>query len=151
MSMIEELKKAGVIHGAGGGGDSGSARVSVEDPDTFYSHAMITVLDLLGEGEIGGLLNGSQSIFLNDTPLANPDGCLNFSGVTWAAQRVGTLGQTPMDGVPYIETPYPVGVRVINDTPATVTVSNPETDMVRIIVAIPRGAGAGAGEGGGHG
>src|SRR3569833_1600163 len=151
MSMIEELKKAGVIHGAGGGGDSGSARVSVVDPDTLNSHAMITVLDLLGEGEIGGLLNGSQSIFLNDTPLANPDGSLNFSGVTWAAQRVGTQGQTPIDGVPDIETPYPVGVRVRKDTPATVTVSNPETDMVRIIVAIPRLTSTDADDGDVHG
>lgn len=51
------------IRGAGGGG--GSAHTPVEAPDSLHSLATFRILDLISEGEIGGLVNGQQSIYLN--------------------------------------------------------------------------------------
>jgi predicted phage tail protein len=68
------------IHGAGGGGGS-SQHTPVESPDSLRSLATFRILDLISEGEIAGLVNGQQSIYLNETPLVNPDGSLNFQNV----------------------------------------------------------------------
>jgi predicted phage tail protein len=59
---------------------------------------MASVLDLLGEGVIGGLIDGAKSIFLNDTPLQNSDNSYNFSGVTWWF-RDGSQDQSVIDGL----------------------------------------------------
>lgn len=80
------------IAGASGGGGKGGGggRLAVEDSDTLQSRAYVALLDLLGEGQIGGLVAGSsgteaskgQSIFLIDTPIFNPYGSANFTGVS---------------------------------------------------------------------
>lgn len=38
----------------------------------------IKVLDLLCEGPIGGVINGLQGVYLNETPIQNSDGSYNF-------------------------------------------------------------------------
>jgi len=38
----------------------------------------IKILDLLCEGPIGGVINGLQGIYLNETPIQNSDGSYNF-------------------------------------------------------------------------
>ena len=38
----------------------------------------IKVLDLLCEGPIGGVINGLQGTYLNETPIQNSDGTYNF-------------------------------------------------------------------------
>jgi len=125
-----------VIAGAGGGGGSKGGGGAVEDPDSLQSRAMVSLLDLVGEGEIGGLMAGGQSIFLNDTPLQNANGTYNFNGVTWAA-RNGTQNQTPIEGHSDIETPAVVGTQVKYDMPKTVTITNPNVDKIRAIVTFP--------------
>lgn len=127
----------------GSGGSSSSSkgkgsggRAAVEDPDSLQSRALVAILDLLGEGEIGGLVDGARSIFFNDTPLQNVDGSYNYNGVTWDS-RTGTQNQVPMNGFSEIETPYNEGVQVKTINPHTVTITNPNADQVRVIVAIP--------------
>lgn len=66
-----------VIHGAGGGGDE--PRQPVESPDSLRSISYAKIIDLLGEGEIRGLVDGFKSIYLNGTPLQNADGAKNPS------------------------------------------------------------------------
>ena len=72
-----------LIIGAGGGGGKGggSARKPKEKKDNLNSTQYAKVLDLISEGEIQGLKNGLQSIYLNNTPIQNPNGTLNFEGV----------------------------------------------------------------------
>lgn len=125
-----------VIAGAGGGGKGDGGRAAVEDPDSLQSRAMVSLLDLIGEGEIGGLMAGAQSIFLNDTPLQNPDGTYNFSGVSWES-RNGSQDQTPIAGHSDVETPAVVGTQVKYDVPKTVSITNPNVDKVRAIVTFP--------------
>lgn len=126
-----------VIAGAGGGGSKGGGgRPAIEDPDSLQSRAMVSIVDLIGEGQIGGLVNGAKSIFFNDTPLENSDGSRNFSGVSWA-ERKGTQNQSPMSGYTNVETPQIVSVQVKKALPATITINNPNADMVRMIVMVP--------------
>ena len=79
-----------LIIGAGGGGKGGggaSARVAQEAPDSLRSKAYARVVDLISEGEIEGLVDGLQSVYLDDTPIQNADGTTNFSGVTLDPMR----------------------------------------------------------------
>ena len=128
-----------VVAGSGGGGGGkggGGGRPAVEDPDSLQSRAMVAIIDLLGEGAIGGLVNGAKSIYFNDTPVLNSDGSANFSGVTWDS-RNGEQIQGPMAGFSDIETPSVVSVKVTNNMPATATITNPNADRVRVLVTCP--------------
>jgi hypothetical protein len=85
-----------LIKGAGGGGGKsggGDARTPVESPDSLRSIQYARVLDLLTEGEIGGLVDGFKSITLDDTPLQNANGTFNFTGVS-VFTRNGTQSQS---------------------------------------------------------
>lgn len=121
---------------AGAGGGASTPHTPREDSDTLESKAMVSLLDLLGEGEIGGLVNGAKSIYLNNTPMENSDGSKNFSGVVWE-QRTGTQAQAPIIGFMDVDTPHSVGIRVRKDAPYSLTVNNANADQVRVIVAIP--------------
>lgn len=138
--------------GGGGGGGKGGGRQAVEASDSLQSKARISVLDLIGEGQIGGLVDGAKSIFLNNTPVQNADNTWNFtrqipsidgSGVTTYAPvpftydfRDGTQNQTSIPGFPDVETARVVGVVVKHSTaPAIVAITNPNVDAVRLIVA----------------
>jgi hypothetical protein len=126
-----------VITGSGMGGDKGGGgRAAVEASDTIWSRASLSLIDLIGEGEIGGLVDGGKSIYLNDTPLISASGQANFEGVSWD-QRVGTPNQAVMKGFRDIETPYVVGVEVLKASPQVFTINNQIADRVRIIVSIP--------------
>ena len=62
---------ANFVIGAGGGGKGGGGGGSTAK-DNLESTQFGRVLDLLSEGEIGGLVDGKKSIFLNNTPLQKP-------------------------------------------------------------------------------
>lgn len=135
---MKEEEKQIVIAGAGGGGKGGGGggRQAVEAEDSLQSRAMISLLDLIGEGVIGGLVSGAQSIFLDETPLANADGSYNFNGVSWDA-RYGTQDQDVIEGFSDVETPYNVSVQVKKTSPHVITVNAPSTDAVRVVVSLP--------------
>lgn len=126
-----------VAGAGGGGGKSSSARAATEDPDSLQSRSMLAVVDLLGEGQIGGLVNGGRSIFFNDTPMLNSDGSSNFAGATWDF-RDGGFGQQPLGSAfGSVETPVPMSVQVKRDMPAVFTITNPNADAVRVAIALP--------------
>lgn len=114
--------------GAKGGG---SARQPVESPNSLRSVQSFRIIDLVSEGEIGGLVNGLQSVFLDGTPVANADGSLNFSGVH-IVERTGTQTQDVIPGFSSVENEIGVGVEVRDDTPWTTALSNTELSAVRI-------------------
>ena len=64
-----------IIGSGGGGGKGGGGGGSpTEARDNLDSKQFAKVLDLLSEGEIGGLVDGAKSIFINNTALQNADG-----------------------------------------------------------------------------
>ncbi|MCJ8600983.1 phage tail protein [Klebsiella pneumoniae] len=135
----KEIAKAIAIAGAGGSksSSSSSTRTPVEAADTLRSRTMVSILDLLGEGQIGGLISGAQSIFIDDVALENPDGSVNYKGVTWAF-RDGTQHQSVIEGFSDVHTPYSVAVKVGEFTPRTVSIDNDNADMVQVVVRFPK-------------
>lgn len=121
----------------GSGSSSSSNSGGVEAPNTLRSRAKARIVELLGEGEIVGLVNGPQSIFFDATPLVNADASYNFTGVTYET-REGQASQAALAGNPMAETPYQVELRVkYNQTPPIRTVSEPDATAVRVVVRIP--------------
>ena len=55
------------------------------------------VMDIISEGVCHGPVNGLKSFFLEDTPIQNPDGSLNFNGFILQAVK-GTKTQEPLFG-----------------------------------------------------
>ena len=127
-----------LIIGAGGGGKGGggSARVAQEAPDSLRSKAYARVVDLVCEGEIEGLAAGLQSVYLDDTPIQNPDGSYNFTGVTLET-RPGTQQQSYIPGFSSVENEVAVGVECKANQPVVRTINDPDVDAVRIKVSIP--------------
>lgn len=122
---------------AGAGGKSGSnGRTSVETPDSLHSMAVARIIDLVSEGEIRGLVAGNQSIYLNQVPIQNPDGGLNFAGVT-VDTRSGTQDQEYIPGFPSVENEISVNVELRSDQPVVRTVSGSDLSAVRIRLAVP--------------
>ncbi len=127
-----------LIIGAGGGGKGGggSARVAQEAPDSLRSKAYARVVDLVCEGEIEGLAADLQSVYLDDTPIQNPDGSYNFTGVTLET-RPGTQQQSYIPGFSAVENEVAVGVECKANQPVVRSITDPDVDAVRIKVSIP--------------
>ncbi|WP_445390959.1 host specificity protein J [Stenotrophomonas pavanii] len=122
---------------ASAGGKSGSnGRTPVETPDSLHSMAVARIIDLVSEGEIRGLVAGNQSIYLNQVPIQNPDGGLNFAGVT-VDTRSGTQDQEYIPGFPSVENEISVNVELRSDQPVVRTVSGSDLSAVRIRLAVP--------------
>ncbi|MGC0152777.1 TipJ family phage tail tip protein [Chromobacterium vaccinii] len=123
------------IIGAGGGGQQEPHR-PVEATDSLQSLATARVLMLVGLGEMGGLVNGDQSVFFGGVPLANPDGRRNFERVR-VEHRVGTAAQTPMPGFDEVETEYAVGVEVkAGDAGIARNIDNLDAAAIRVTVSV---------------
>jgi len=123
------------VKGAGGGSKSTGGRVAVEARDTLRSHAQVSLIDLLGEGEIGGLVDGAKSIFLDDTPLMSASGGYNFTNVEWDF-RPGTPNQSIIPNFSDVGTPVVASHALTTSAPYTFTVSNPNVDRVRIVMNV---------------
>lgn len=107
----------------------------VESPDSLINVSYANILDGISEGPIVGLVNGAQSIYLDKTPLANSDGSLNFSGVTWE-QRTGEHDQDHIAGFPAVESQTSVGVELEASQSWVQSFSNLELSAVRIQLAV---------------
>ncbi|HCU0614780.1 TPA: phage tail protein [Enterobacter bugandensis] len=121
------------ITGAKGG--SQKQHTPVEQPDSAQSMARCRMLLALGEGEFAGGLDATR-IFLDGTPLGNPDGTMNFENVSWDF-RPGTQTQTPIPGFPAVENETTVGISLTKATPWTRALSNTQIDAVLVRIGIP--------------
>lgn len=124
------------IIGYGGGKGGGGGSTPTESPDSLHSIAYAKVLDLVSEGEIAGLVNGLQSVYLDSTPILNPDGSQNFQNVSFA-YRLGTQDQDYIEGFPSVESETAVGVQLTSSTPWSRAVSNTQLSAVRIRLSTP--------------
>lgn len=121
------------ITGAKGG--SQKQHTPVEQPDSAQSMARCRMLLALGEGEFTGGLDASR-IFLDGTPLGNPDGTMNFENVSWEF-RPGTQTQTPIPGFPAVENESSIGVSLTKVAPWTRALSNTQIDALLVRIGIP--------------
>jgi hypothetical protein len=131
------------IYGAGGGGGGGKGggggeqRTPTEASDNLNSTQYASVLDLISEGEIQGLKNGLQSVFLNNTPVQNADGSVNFQNLQ-VVTRNGTQAQAYIPTSDAIEDEKPVAVQVSQATPIVRSVTDSNVNAARITITVPQ-------------
>lgn len=124
------------IGGSGGGGKKKKSKGITEAANNLKSNSIVSLLDLIGEGEIGGLVNGAKSIYLDNVPLQNSDGSYNYDSVVWS-QAKGSVNQSVLSGFSDVETPFSVGVQVLKSRPVTQEISSiPNADAVRFVVSV---------------
>lgn len=118
--------------GSKGGGSSGGHIAA----NSLFSNADLRVLDLISEGQIGGLVDGAKSIFFNDVPLQNASGTYNFDNVKvdWVN---GTPDQRIIEGFNDVTMPQTVGTEVKHGLPVTVAIESTEADKAQAVVSLP--------------
>jgi len=127
----------GIIgYGGGGKGGDDSATAAIESPDSLHSISYARVLDLVSEGPIRGLVNGAQSIYLNETPLQNADGSYNFRGFRYDF-RNGTQDQTYIPGFPEIENELGVSTELKSASPWVKSITNRQLNAIRLRLSLP--------------
>lgn len=129
--------------GGGKGSSGGAVRTPVNDPDSLVSRAYAYVMDVVCEGEIEGLVNGSQSIYLDGTPVQAADGTDNFTGLK-IESRNGLQAQEYIPEFPASENEVPVGVELVKDgtpannpIPVVRQITNRLVDSVRVRISMP--------------
>lgn len=122
-----------IIEGQKGG--SKKPHKPYEQPDNLRSTAKLKMLIALSEGEVEGGLT-PQNIFIDKTPLANPDGTFNFKGVRWEF-RNGNQTQDYIQGMPEVSNELKANFIVKTDKPWVRSFSNLDLDAVRIKLNLP--------------
>ena len=126
------------IIGSGGGGGKGAASSSRSPrttPDSLDSRQYATIVDLISEGEIEGLVDGSKSIFFNGTALQNAQGEFNFEDVT-VHTRNGTQAQGYIPILSGTENVRSVNRGVVKDGPVIESITDDEVDAVRLTITV---------------
>lgn len=103
---------------------------------TLRSKSFARILDLVSEGEIEGLVNGAKSIYLNSTPLQNPDNTFNFQNVAWDS-RIGSQSQSHIEGIPGVESEINVNTEVTAAASVVRTISDANVNAVRVTLYVP--------------
>jgi len=95
-----------------------------------YSNSNLQLLAGISEGTIGGLVNGAQSIYINDTPVTNADGTINFPGLTFDT-RNGNNTQAYMPGyADSVNAETSLGTEVKYNLPVTRQIINKNCDAI---------------------
>lgn len=116
------------VRGAKGG--ESNPKTPTEAPDSLRSVAVAKILIAIGEGEFSGVPT-AQGIFLDNTPLADVNGNLNFPNVKWD-WRSGSVDQASIPGIPSIENETSLGIELRSGTPWIRSITNTQLSAVRL-------------------
>jgi predicted phage tail protein len=121
------------IHGAKGGEEK--PKTPTEAPDSLRSVAIAKMLIAIGEGEFEGTPT-ARDIYLDNTPLQDPQGNMNFPNVKWE-WRTGAVDQTYIQGIPSIENETTISTELRSGTPWVRAITNTQLSAVRMRFAWP--------------
>jgi len=121
------------IHGAKGGEEK--PKTPTEAPDSLRSVAIAKMLIAVGEGEFEGTPT-ARDIYLDNTPLQDPQGNMNFPNVKWE-WRTGAVDQASIQGIPSVENETTIGTELRSGTPWVKSISNTQLSAVRVRFAWP--------------
>ena len=121
------------IHGAKGGEEK--PKTPTEAPDSLRSVAIAKILIAVGEGEFEGTPT-AKDIYLDNTPLQDPRGNMNFPNVKWE-WRTGAVDQTYIQGIPSIENETTISTELRSGTPWVRAITNTQLSAVRVRFAWP--------------
>lgn len=115
--------------------DSGKEKSPTIEADNLESKQKLSIIDIIGEGQIEGPVNGLKGVFLNKTQVQSEDGSYNFTGVEveWTS---GTQSQLPLSGFAETQNEIPVNLEVKKTTPIVRTITDPYVDRVRVTVGV---------------
>ena len=130
MGPVDHLE----IVGAKGG--ESQPKQAVESPDSLRSTNIAKILLAVGEGEFDGVPT-DRDIYLDNTPIADASGNVNFPGVKWE-WRPGSVEQSYIQGIPSVENETSVNVELRSDNPFTRALSNTQLSAVRVRMSWPR-------------
>ena len=120
-----------------GSGKSGKKqRAPVDHEATLFSRATAQIIDLLCEGEINGLVDGSKSIFFDEVRVQNDDGSFNCEGVV-IEEKVGTPTQSAAKGFDQVESTVAINQEVTDISSPQFTITESSIDAIRVIVQLP--------------
>jgi predicted phage tail protein len=139
--MIEDLllvqgAGGGGGGGKGGGGGGGTTHVPSEADDSLQSVQFASVLDLISEGEIQGIEDGVQGIYLDGTPVQSSSGIDNFTGYS-VVTRTGTQAQSYIPDTNGTESEKAVNVEITAAASVTRQITDSDVDRARITVQVP--------------
>ena len=100
-----------IVGAKGKGGSGNSYRAPVEEQDSLQAIQYVSLLDVISEGPIVGLVDSDKSIFFNETPLRTSGGTLTLNDVSWQI-NTGTPDQPALPYASGAETEVGVGVEV---------------------------------------
>ncbi|WP_428555966.1 host specificity protein J [Pseudomonas edaphica] len=121
------------IHGAKGGEEK--PKTPTEAPDSLRSVAIAKMLIAIGEGEFEGTPT-ARDIYLDNTPLQDPQGNMNFPNVKWE-WRTGAVDQTYIQGIPSVANETTIGTELRSGTPWVKSISDTQLSAVRVRFAWP--------------
>ncbi|WP_332847535.1 TipJ family phage tail tip protein [Pseudomonas lactucae] len=121
------------IYGAKGGSDK--PKTPTEVPDSLRSVAIAKMLIAVGEGEFEGTPT-AKDIYLDNTPLQDPQGNMNFPNVKWE-WRTGAVDQSYIQGIPSVENETTISTELRSGTPWVRAISNTQLSAVRVRFAWP--------------
>jgi predicted phage tail protein len=146
-----------VIVAGGGGGKGGGARAAVEAPNSLRSKQIAHLIDLLGEGEWEGLVDGPAGIYLNGVQLFTPTsptngvvaldtatdetggwaipGAWNYKGVS-VEFRNGTQSQSAIRTISTASSAVGVNAQVNFGAPIPASISVTEYDLAVVTVQV---------------
>ncbi|QXQ16610.1 host specificity protein J [Pseudomonas tolaasii] len=129
MGAVQKLD----IYGAKGGSEK--PKTPTEAPDSLRSVAIAKMLIAVGEGEFEGTPT-AKNIYLDNTPLQDPQGNMNFPNVKWE-WRTGAVDQSYIQGIPSIENETTISTELRSGTPWVRAISNTQLSAVRVRFAWP--------------
>ena len=116
MPDFEEEKKPLELSGSGGGGKGGGNRKPKEEDDDLFSKATARILVAMCEGEIEGFADDEKkSVYLNDTPIEDEQGVVNFDENVSIVSTNGTGNQDALPGFKDVLIEQTVGVKVLKE------------------------------------
>ena len=118
-----------------GGSKGGGGHTPYEAPESGRSKERVKIVEILSEGEIGGLVDELKSVFLDNTPVQAADGSYNFSNVEMEG-RLGTQDQDVIPEFNAVEKEVAVGVEVKKTTPITRTVTDGSVNRIRMKLGV---------------
>lgn len=121
------------VYGAKGGSEK--PKTPTEAPDSLRSVAIAKMLIAVGEGEFDGSPT-AKDIFLDNTPLQDPQGNMNFPNVKWE-WRSGAVDQSYIQGIPSVENETTISTELRSGTPWVRAITNTQLSAVRVRFAWP--------------
>lgn len=121
------------VYGAKSGSEK--PKTPTEAPDSLRSVAIAKMLIAVGEGDFDGDPT-AKDIFLDNTPLQDPQGNMNFPNVKWE-WRSGAVDQSYIQGIPSVENETTISTELRSGTPWVRAITNTQLSAVRVRFAWP--------------